>query len=63
MRELKIIEHISLDGVISSGAVAADRYIRGLRPVSRNEGRTADYYQAKLARYDSLSHVTIEIHR
>jgi len=24
MRELKIIEHISLDGVISSGAVAAE---------------------------------------
>jgi cation diffusion facilitator family transporter len=29
--------------------------------VCAKEGRTADYYRAKLARYRSLSHVTIEI--
>jgi len=31
--------------------------------VCAKEGRTAEYYRAKLARYPSLSHVTIEIQR
>jgi cation diffusion facilitator family transporter len=55
----------------SDGSTLADLHLWRLGPghlgaivsVCPKEGRTADYYRAKLARYDSLSHVTIEIHR
>jgi len=55
----------------SDGSVLADLHLWRLGPghlgaivsVCAKEGRTAEYYRAKLARYPSLSHVTIEIHR
>jgi cation diffusion facilitator family transporter len=55
----------------SDGSTLADLHLWRLGPghlgailsVCPKEGRTADYYRAKLARYRSLSHVTIEIHR
>ena len=55
----------------SDGSTLADLHLWRLGPghlgaivsVCPKEGRTADYYRAKLARYPSLSHVTIEIHR
>jgi Co/Zn/Cd efflux system component len=55
----------------SDGSTLADLHIWRLGPghlgaivsVCPKEGRSADYYRAKLARYRSLSHVTIEIHR
>ena len=55
----------------SDGSVLADLHLWRLGPghlgtivsVCAQEGRTAEYYRAKLARYPSLSHVTIEIHR
>jgi cation diffusion facilitator family transporter len=55
----------------SDGSRLADLHLWRLGPghlgaivsVCPTEGRTADYYRAKLARYRSLSHVTIEIHR
>ena len=55
----------------SDGSTLADLHLWRLGPghlgaivsVSPKEGRDADYYRAKLARYRSLSHVTIEIHR
>ena len=53
----------------SDGSVLTDLHLWRLGPghlaaivsVHPQEGRTADYYRAKLARYGSLSHVTIEI--
>jgi cation diffusion facilitator family transporter len=53
------------------GSTLADLHLWRLGPghlaaivsVCPAEGRTADYYRAKLARYRSLSHITIEIHR
>ena len=55
----------------SDGSMLADLHLWRLGPghlgaivsVCEKEGRTAEYYRAKLARYRSLSHVTIEIHR
>jgi cation diffusion facilitator family transporter len=55
----------------SDGSMLADLHLWRLGPghlgaivsVCAKEGRTAEYYRAKLARYRSLSHVTIEIHR
>jgi cation diffusion facilitator family transporter len=55
----------------SDGSTLSDLHLWRLGPghlgaivsVCPKEGRTADYYRAKLARYPSLSHVTIEIHR
>ena len=55
----------------SDGSTLADLHLWRLGPghlgaivsVCPKEGRTADYYRAKLARYRALSHVTIEIHR
>jgi cation diffusion facilitator family transporter len=55
----------------SDGSMLADLHLWRLGPghlgaivsVCATEGRTADYYRAKLARYPSLSHVTIEIQR
>jgi cation diffusion facilitator family transporter len=55
----------------SDGSMLADLHLWRLGPghlgaivsVCAEEGRTAEYYRAKLARYRSLSHVTIEIHR
>jgi cation diffusion facilitator family transporter len=55
----------------SDGSRLADLHLWRLGPghlgaivsVCPKDGRTADYYRAKLARYRSLSHVTIEIHR
>jgi cation diffusion facilitator family transporter len=55
----------------SDGSTLADLHLWRLGPghvgaivsVCPKEGRTADYYRAKLARYRSLSHITIEIHR
>jgi cation diffusion facilitator family transporter len=55
----------------SDGSTLADLHLWRLGPghlgaivsVCPKEGRTADYYRAKLSRYRSLSHVTIEIHR
>src|SRR5579859_2101344 len=54
----------------SDGSTLADLHLWRLGPghlgaivsVCPNEGRTADYYRAKLARFRALSHVTIEIH-
>jgi cation diffusion facilitator family transporter len=54
----------------SDGSTLADLHLWRLGPghlgaivsVCPQEGRTADYYRAKLARYSELSHVTIEIH-
>ncbi len=54
----------------SDGSTLADLHLWRLGPghlgaivsVCPKEGRTADYYRAKLARFRSLSHVTIEIH-
>ena len=53
----------------SDGSTLADLHLWRLGPghlgaivsVCPKEGRNADYYRAKLARYGSLSHVTIEI--
>lgn len=53
----------------SDGSTLADLHLWRLGPghlgaivsVCPKEGRTADYYRARLARYHSLSHVTIEI--
>ena len=53
----------------SDGSSLADLHLWRLGPghlgaivsVCPKEGRSADYYRAKLARYRSLSHVTIEI--
>jgi Co/Zn/Cd efflux system component len=55
----------------SDGSTVADLHLWRLGPghlgaivsVCPREDRGADYYRAKLARYPSLSHVTIEIHR
>jgi cation diffusion facilitator family transporter len=55
----------------SDGSTLADLHLWRLGPghlgaivsVCPKDGRTADYYRAKLARFRSLSHVTIEIHR
>src|SRR6202453_413245 len=55
----------------SDGSTLADLHLWRLGPghlgaivsVCAKEGRTAEYYRAKLARYPSLSHVTIEIQR
>ncbi len=55
----------------SDGSTVADLHLWRLGPghlgaivsVCPREDRGADYYRAKLARYTSLSHVTIEIHR
>lgn len=55
----------------SDGSTLSDLHLWRLGPghlgaivsVCPKEGRTADYYRAKLARYRSLSHITIEIHR
>ena len=54
----------------SDGSTLADLHLWRLGPghlgaivsVCPLEGRTADYYRAKLARFSALSHVTIEIH-
>ena len=54
----------------SDGSTLADLHLWRLGPghlgaivsVCPKEGRTADYYRTKLARYSALSHVTIEIH-
>jgi cation diffusion facilitator family transporter len=54
----------------SDGSTLADLHLWRLGPghlgaivsVCPKEGRNADYYRSKLARYRSLSHVTIEIH-
>jgi cation diffusion facilitator family transporter len=59
------------DLIESDGSTLADLHLWRLGPghlgaivsVCPKEGRTADYYRAKLARYRSLSHITIEIHR
>src|SRR6202046_426645 len=53
----------------SDGSMLADLHLWRLGPghlgaivsVCPKEGRSADYYRAKLARYPALSHVTIEI--
>jgi cation diffusion facilitator family transporter len=53
----------------SDGSTLADLHLWRLGPghlgaivsVCPKEGRSADYYRAKLARYPALSHVTIEI--
>ncbi len=53
----------------SDGSTLADLHLWRLGPghlgaivsVCSKEGRSADYYRAKLARYPALSHVTIEI--
>jgi cation diffusion facilitator family transporter len=55
----------------SDGSTLADLHLWRLGPghlgaivsVCPKEGRTADYYRAKLARYPALSHLTIEIQR
>jgi cation diffusion facilitator family transporter len=55
----------------SDGSTLADLHLWRLGPghlgaivsVCPKEGRTVDYYRAKLARYPELSHVTIEIQR
>jgi len=55
----------------SDGSTLNDLHLWRLGPghlgaivsVCPKEGRTADYYRARLARYPSLSHVTIEIHQ
>jgi cation diffusion facilitator family transporter len=55
----------------SDGSTLADLHLWRLGPghlgaivsVCPREGRTADYYRAKLARYPALSHLTIEIQR
>jgi Co/Zn/Cd efflux system component len=55
----------------SDGSTLADLHLWRLGPghlaaivsVCPTEGRSADYYRAKLARFRSLSHITIEIHR
>lgn len=55
----------------SDGSTLADLHLWRLGPghlaaivsVCPTEGRTADYYRAKLARFRALSHITIEIHR
>jgi cation diffusion facilitator family transporter len=54
----------------SDGSTLADLHLWRLGPghlgaivsVCPKEGRNADYYRSKLARYRTLSHVTIEIH-
>jgi cation diffusion facilitator family transporter len=54
----------------SDGSTLADLHLWRLGPghlgaivsVCPKEGRSAEYYRSKLARYRSLSHVTIEIH-
>jgi cation diffusion facilitator family transporter len=54
----------------SDGSTLADLHLWRLGPghlgaivsVCPKEGRSADHYRAKLARYRTLSHVTIEIH-
>ncbi len=54
----------------SDGSTLADLHLWRLGPghlgaivsVCPKEGRNADYYRSKLARYRALSHVTIEIH-
>jgi cation diffusion facilitator family transporter len=54
----------------NDGSTLADLHLWRLGPghlgaivsVCPKEGRDADYYRAKLARYRALSHVTIEIH-
>jgi cation diffusion facilitator family transporter len=54
----------------SDGSTLADLHLWRLGPghlgaivsVCPKEGRGADYYRAKLARYSALSHLTIEIH-
>lgn len=59
------------NAIESDGSTLADLHLWRLGPghlgaivsVCPKEGRDADYYRAKLARYRSLSHVTIEIHR
>jgi cation diffusion facilitator family transporter len=55
----------------SDGSALADLHLWRLGPghlgailsVCPKEGRTADYYRAKLARYPELSHLTIEIQK
>jgi cation diffusion facilitator family transporter len=55
----------------SDGSTLADLHLWRLGPghlgaivsVCPKEGRTADYYRAKLARYPALSHITIEIQK
>jgi cation diffusion facilitator family transporter len=55
----------------SDGSILADLHLWRLGPghlgaivsVCPKEGRTADYYRAKLARYRTLSHLTIEIQK
>jgi cation diffusion facilitator family transporter len=55
----------------SDGSTVCDLHLWRLGPghlgaivsVRSKEGRAADYYREKLARFRSLSHVTIEIHR
>ena len=55
----------------SDGSTVGDLHLWRLGPghlgaivsVCSKEGRSADYYRQKLARFRSLSHVTIEIHR
>jgi cation diffusion facilitator family transporter len=55
----------------SDGSTLADLHLWRLGPghlgaivsVCPKEGRTADYYRARLARYPALSHLTIEIQR
>lgn len=55
----------------SDGSTLADLHLWRLGPghlgaivsVCPKDGRSADYYRAKLARYSALSHVTIEIHK
>jgi cation diffusion facilitator family transporter len=55
----------------SDGSTLADLHLWRLGPghlgaivsVCPTEGRTADYYRAKLARYPALSHLTIEIQK
>ena len=54
----------------SDGSTLADLHLWRLGPghlgaivsVCPKDGRSVDYYRAKLARYRSLSHITIEIH-
>jgi Co/Zn/Cd efflux system component len=53
----------------SDGSTVSDLHLWRLGPghlgaivsVCPSEGHTSDYYRAKLARYRTLSHVTIEI--
>jgi cation diffusion facilitator family transporter len=55
----------------SDGSILSDLHLWRLGPghlgaivsVCPKDGRGVDYYRAKLARYRSLSHITIEIHR